>query len=73
MGQLLRIVIILFGLWLVLRLIRRALQPRSGDSPPSSPSSDMLRCDYCGVFVPRGEAVTTRGRTYCSNAHADKK
>jgi uncharacterized protein len=68
MGQFLRIVIILFGIWLVLRLIKRAL---SGHKPGAAPPpADMLRCDYCGVFVPRSEAVQARGRSFCSDDHA---
>jgi len=31
----------------------------------------MLRCDYCGVFVPRNEATMARGKAYCSAGHAD--
>lgn len=71
MGQFLRITIVLFGLWLVLRLIRRALQDRPDNPAPPAPPADMLRCDYCGVFVPRSEAILARGRSYCSGAHAD--
>jgi uncharacterized protein len=71
MGQFLRIAIVLFGVWLVLRIIRRTLQNKRDPSPPSSVPADMLRCDYCGIFVPRSEAVTTGGRSYCSGAHAD--
>lgn len=71
MGQFLRIVILLVGLWLVLRIIRRALEHRSAPPPSPPPPSDMLRCEYCGVFVPRSEAVTVRGHAYCSGSHAD--
>ena len=75
MGQLLRLIIILFGVWLVLRLIRHSQQEqRPGPSSPTTPPppADMLRCNYCGVFVPRSEAVTARGHAYCSGDHADR-
>lgn len=71
MGQFLRIAIVLFGLWLVVRLISRALARRRSDPPAPPPPADMLRCDYCGVFVPRSDAVTASGKTYCSDNHAD--
>jgi len=74
MGQFLRLVVILFGVWLVLRLLKRSrLEPPDSSSPsPPPPPADMLRCEYCGIFVPRGEAVTARGHAYCSGEHADR-
>lgn len=69
MGTFLRLVIILLGLWLVVRVVRRALRDRR--PPPAALPADMLRCDYCGVFVPRDEATLARGKAYCSASHAD--
>ncbi len=71
MGQMLRIALVLLVLWLILRLIKRALAKRRSDSPPPPPPADMLRCDYCGVFVPRSEAVAARTKVYCGSDHAD--
>lgn len=71
MGQLLRIALLLFGLWIILRLIKHALAKRRSGSPTPLPPADMLRCAYCGVFVPRTEAITARTRVYCSSDHAD--
>jgi uncharacterized protein len=71
MGQFLRIAIVLFGLWLVLRLIKRALAKRRSDSLTPPPPADMLRCDYCGMFVPRSDAITVNGKIFCSGNHAD--
>jgi uncharacterized protein len=71
MGTFLRLVIVLFGLWLVLRLVKRALQDRHPPSTTPAPPADMLRCDYCGVFVPRNEAISAHGKNYCSGSHAD--
>jgi len=71
MGQFLRIAIVLLGLWLVLRFIKRVLAKRRSDSSAPPPPADMLRCDYCGMFVPRGDAITASGKIYCSGTHAD--
>jgi len=71
MGQFLRIAIVLFGLWLILRYIRRALAKRHSGSPASPPPADMLRCDYCGIFVPRSDAISASGKNFCSGNHAD--
>lgn len=71
MGTFLRLVIVLFGIWLVLRLVKRALLKDDRPSPPAAtPPADMLRCDYCGVFVPRNEATMAHGKAYCSDSHA---
>lgn len=72
MGTFLRLVIVLFGVWLVLRLVKRALlKDDRPASPAATPPADMLRCDYCGMFVPRNEATMARGKPYCSGDHAD--
>jgi uncharacterized protein len=79
MGPLLRLVLIVFGLWLVIRIIKRAL---ADTSTPRHPPSDntrhndvMLRCAHCGVYIPQSEAYQRMGSTYCSREHAeaDKK
>jgi len=71
MGQFLRIAVVLFGLWLVLRYIKRMLTRRRSGPPTALPPADMLRCNYCGMFVPRSDTVTTGGKVYCSDKHAD--
>ena len=71
MGQLLRIALVLLALWFIVRLIQRALARRHSDSTPPAPPADMLRCDYCGVFVPRAEAIAAQSKVYCSDEHAD--
>ena len=71
MGQFLRIAIVLFGLWLILRFIRRTLAKRRSGLPAPPPPADMLRCDYCGMFMPRSDAISASGKIYCSDKHAD--
>jgi uncharacterized protein len=70
MGTLLRILLIVIVVALVLMYLKRSFNNRR--QPPAGQSrSDMLRCDYCGVFVPKSESVSARGRHYCSSAHLD--
>jgi uncharacterized protein len=71
MGQLLRIAVVLFGIWLILRILKRALAARRSDTPAPPPPADMLRCDYCGTFVPRTDVIPKNGKVYCSGNHAD--
>lgn len=43
-----------------------------GDQTRSKQSKlpeDMVRCDVCGVNLPRSEAFTTQGRLFCSEEH----
>jgi uncharacterized protein len=58
---------------LVVWLLRRALAgPRSADAPPQAPGApqgDLVSCAHCGVNLPRGEARSAGGRSYCSEEH----
>jgi uncharacterized protein len=69
MGQLLRIIIILIGLWLVLQIIKRALTARKNPSPDPSPIAKMVSCDHCGVHVPESEAIRDDNKLYCCEEH----
>jgi uncharacterized protein len=72
MGQLLRIIIILIGLWLVLTIIKRALT--SLRKPPSDKPAvaKMVACAHCGVHIPESEALRDGNRHYCSEEHRRK-
>lgn len=72
MGQFLRLVIILIGLWLVLTIIKRALASRR-KSPSDKPAvAKMVACAHCGVHIPESEAVHDGDSHYCSEAHRTK-
>lgn len=42
---------------------------RKGPAPKLAPPQDMLECDFCGVHVPRGDALISGNRSYCCEAH----
>lgn len=67
MGKLLLILaVVLLLLWLARP--RRAGKPvDTTEAPPQV--EDMVRCEQCGIHLPRAEAVTSRGRHFCSAAH----
>lgn len=71
MGQILKIALILFGLWLILRLVKSALARKRPLPPAAPPPADMLRCDYCGIYLPRTEAITVHAKVFCTREHAD--
>jgi uncharacterized protein len=69
MGQLLRLIIILFGLWLVLKIIKRALAIHE-KHPSRKPSiASMVACAHCGVHLPESEAIQKDGKYYCCEEH----
>jgi uncharacterized protein len=35
----------------------------------STHGEDMVRCQVCGVHLPRSEAITSRGEMFCSREH----
>ena len=69
MGQLLRIIIILIGLWLVLQIIKRARIARQDRAPGPPPVTKMISCDHCGVHVPESEAIRNDEKLYCCEEH----
>ena len=75
MGQLLRLALVVFALWLIIRYLKRALDPKSPPRPPSpdTPEHDnvMLPCKHCGVYIPQTEAIRRGGNVYCSHEHAE--
>ena len=69
---LIRLIILAIVVYLVWQLIKR-WQNRPvgrGDQGESRRlEGSMVRCDHCGLFVPRDEAIEEGGRHYCSEAH----
>jgi len=69
MGQLLRLVIILIGVWLVIQIIRRSFASSSRPRTVKPPMAKMVACAHCGVHVPESEAFQNGDRFYCSREH----
>ncbi len=81
MGELLRLVFVFAGIWLIIRLLKHHHVPERASQHPSRnhPLGDrpsggvtMLRCAQCGIYVPADEAIEATGRVYCSREHAAK-
>jgi len=69
MGQLLRIIIVLIGLWLVLLIIKRVLASRRKPPPTPATLDNMIACDHCGVHIPESEALHDGKQRYCCEEH----
>lgn len=70
-----KIVTVILVTVLVVYLFRRMAQGRDVKQvrPPSrgkkNTVEDMVRCQVCGVNLPRSEAILSRGRIYCCDEH----
>jgi uncharacterized protein len=65
-----KIVLFVIAVVVLLWLLRGATTRRRPDSAaqPSSPQP-MIACAYCGVHLPRDEALPGRGGVFCGDAH----
>lgn len=69
MGKLLFWLIVGLVIWLVAKgLARKRVQANR----PVAEVEDMVRCTVCGVNLPRSEALLSRGRFYCGQAHREQ-
>ncbi|WP_164878303.1 PP0621 family protein [Pollutimonas thiosulfatoxidans] len=81
MGKILFWIVLIMGLLLAARLLAHYNHSRNiadGNKDPkkvknkagTKPMESMVRCEHCGIHLPRSEAVLTDGRTWCSQEHA---
>jgi uncharacterized protein len=66
-----KIVVVILVTVLVVYLVRRMAANRI--QPPAKGqkkvAEDMVRCQACGVNLPRSEAILSQGRFYCCDEH----
>lgn len=66
-----KILLVVLGLLLaywILRSYRRRIDRGEG-RPQAGASEDMVRCEHCGVHLPRSESIASQGRFFCSPEH----
>jgi len=66
-----KILLFLVAVFVLLWLLRGATTrrgPRGGMPPPKAPQP-MIACAFCGVHLPRDEALPGRGGVFCGDAH----
>jgi uncharacterized protein len=68
---LLAVALVLIILWALQRgaEARRKRAAHRTDPPAKDQSPAIVPCAYCGVHLPKAEAIESDGRTYCSPAH----
>ncbi|MFP5264183.1 MAG: PP0621 family protein [Blastocatellia bacterium] len=64
--------------YLTLRFIRWVLRPARpsparGRGAPRARSSQMVRCDVCGMFITKSSALMVGGSDFCSRACYERK
>jgi len=70
-----KIVVVILVTVLVVYLVRRMAANRvdpTKTAPPAGKNKgaeDMVRCQVCGVNLPRSEALMSQGRFYCCDEH----
>jgi len=71
MGRILFFVLLGVGLYVAFRIWRGGQQRSAARRPPPAPLAGevMVRCEHCGLNVPKSEAVADRDRWYCSEDH----
>lgn len=65
-----KIILLVLGLLLaywILKGYRRRID--SAETPPVDAAEDMVRCERCGVHLPRSESLAAQGKHYCSVEH----
>jgi uncharacterized protein len=70
-----KILLFLVAVFVLLWLLRGATGRRhgggGGGAPPPAPTAPqpVIACRYCGVHLPRDEALPGRGGVFCGDAH----
>lgn len=70
-----RLIILLALVIVAIYFVRRAFfaKPPASDKPNAAgKTADMIRCELCGLHVPRTEAVVRNNRNYCCEDHASR-
>lgn len=63
----LRLIILFLAIWLIGRIIRKLLIHDQGPDKGAIPR--MVRCEYCGLFLPENETIVSGNHFYCCKQH----
>ena len=67
MGKLIFLLLAVAIVWLVLKNLSKSRS--RGAAPPTPAPEDMVRCEHCGVHLPRSESHASGGNFFCSEDH----
>jgi len=69
MKILLFVIAVVVLLWLLRGTASRRRNGGTAKSPPPTAPQPVIACAYCGVHLPRDEALPGRGGVFCGEAH----
>jgi len=69
MKILLFVIAVVVLLWLLRGTASRRRNAGTAKSPPPTAPQPVIACAYCGVHLPRDEALPGRGGVFCGEAH----
>jgi uncharacterized protein len=64
-----RYLFIIIAIWLVVMILRHFLQQGQRRREQLPPTTDTVKCAYCGLHLPKNDAVHAGGEWYCSEKH----
>lgn len=68
MGKIILLALGVFAAWWILKsYLRKAA--RDAAPAPAPRAEDMVRCEHCGVHLPRSEGLAVDDRHYCGEEH----
>jgi uncharacterized protein len=67
LGKLILLALIFALAWWLLKKYSRSITRKQ--PPQDRVTEDMVRCDYCGVHLPRSESHAGSGKFFCSEEH----
>ncbi len=73
MGKVIFWIVVVFAVLLGLRLANAAKAKRGSGAPPGRAAEPMVRCQRCGVFLPRAEAKEVAGGWVCGDPQCGQR
>ena len=70
MGKLIVLALIFALAWWLLKKYSGSITRKQ--PPQTRVTEDMVRCEHCGVHLPRSESHTSDGKVFCSEDHLNQ-
>lgn len=79
MGKLLLWILVILAVMMVMRIVAARNSAKHAAHQPAPPPArqpgqdsveSMVRCEHCGIHLPRSEATLVNGKTWCGPEHA---